>query len=457
MTTDATFLITGAVVLPCEGEKRWYDPGAVLVEDGRIVAVGTPEEVSHHPAVGSVPEVDLTGHVVMPGITNGHLHSGLLRGTAESLAVWEWLEKHVDPAHRALTKEIAESASWIAYTESVRFGTTSVLDMWRHMEGSANAAEQIGIRSTLVPYMADRYDWFETLESNRALLDSHRVAADGRVRTWVGLEHMFYCSADMFRAAAKLAEEYDTGIHTHTSENLWEVQESLRQYGRRPVEVFYEFGILGPKTVIAHGVWLDDREVEIMARTGTALTHCPCSNMKLASGAARVGYYRDHGMTVALGSDGEKENNNLDIIEEMKFASLLQTVSTLDPTAGEPWAILDMATLSGAKALGLDDVTGSLEVGKDADIVSIDLRALHFVPVMHGVDFNVPAHIVFSASGHDVANVWVKGKQLVEDKQVVSVDPAAVIARSQAAADELFERRRALPPTLTVASQQKNT
>jgi 5-methylthioadenosine/S-adenosylhomocysteine deaminase len=234
------------------------------------------------------------------------------------------------------------------------------------------------------------------------------------------------------------------------------VQESLRQYGRRPIEVFYEFGILGPRTVIAHGVWLDDREVEIMARTGTALTHCPCSNMKLASGPARIGYYRDHGMTVALGSDGEKENNNLDIVEEMKFASLLQTVSTLDPTAGDPWAILDMATLSGAKALGLDDVTGSLEVGKEADIVSIDLRALHFVPVMHGADFNVPAHIVFSASGHDVANVWVQGKQLVDNKQVVSVDPAAVIARSQAAADELFERRRALPPTVTVASEQKN-
>jgi 5-methylthioadenosine/S-adenosylhomocysteine deaminase len=457
MTTDSTFLLSGATVLPCEGEKRWYDPGAILVEGGRIVAVGTPDEVAHHPAVGSVPEVDLTGHVLIPGITNGHLHSGLLRGTAESLAVWEWLENHIDPAHRALTAEIAEAASWVAYTESLRFGTTSVLDMWRHMEGSARAAEAIGIRSTLVPYTADRYDWFESLESNRRLLDSHLVAADGRVRTWVGLEHMFYCSAQMFRDAAKLAEEYGTGIHTHTSESMWEVQESLRQYGRRPVEVFHEFGILGPNTVIAHGVWLDDREVAIMAATGTALTHCPCSNMKLASGAARIGYYREQGMTVALGSDGEKENNNLDIIEEMKFASLLQKVSTLDPTAGDPWDILDMATRSGAKALGLDDVSGTLEVGKDADIVAVDLRALHFVPVMRGKDFNVPAHLVFTASGHDVAHVWVKGTQLVEDKQVVSVDAAKVMADAQAAAEELFARRDALPsPTVSVASQLKS-
>src|SRR5215203_3701377 len=144
MTTDATFLITGAIVLPCEGEKRWYDPGAVLVEKGTIVAVGTPEEVSHHPAVGDVPELDLTGHVLIPGLTNAHLHSGLLRGTAESLALWEWLENHVDPAHRALTPEIAEAASWMAYTEGLLAGTTSVMDMWRYMEGSAAVADRLG-------------------------------------------------------------------------------------------------------------------------------------------------------------------------------------------------------------------------------------------------------------------------------------------------------------------------
>jgi 5-methylthioadenosine/S-adenosylhomocysteine deaminase len=445
MTTDGTFLLTGAIVLPCEGAKRFLDPGAVLVERGRITAVGTPEELSHHPAADAVPVVDRSGHVVLPGLHNCHLHSGLLRGTAESLALWEWLENHVDPAHRALTPEIAEAASWMAYTEGLRGGTTSVLDMWRFMEGSARAAEAIGIRATLAPYTADRYTWFESLDTNRRLLETHRVAADGRVRTWVGLEHLFYCSPDMFRAAAALAEEFDVGIHTHTSESLWEVQECLRQYGRRPVEVFYERGILGSSTVIAHGVWLDDREVAICATTGAAVTHCPCSNMKLASGPARIGFYRDQGVTVALGTDGEKENNNLDMLEEMKFASLLQKVSTLDPTSGDPWDILDMATRSGARALGLDDVTGTIEEGKDADLVAVDLRGLHFVPVMHGRDFNVPAHLVFTASAHDVSDVWVRGRQLVEGGRVVSVDVAQVAARAQAAAEELFARRAALP------------
>jgi len=176
--------------------------------------------------------------------------------------------------------------------------------------------------------------------------------------------------------------------------------------------------------------------------------------MKLASGPARIGYYREQGMTVAVGSDGEKENNNLDLFQEMKFASLLAKVSTLDPTTGDPWDILDMATRSGAKALGLDDVTGTLEVGKEADIVAVDLRSLHFVPLLHGADFNAPAHLVFTASARDVSDVWVRGRHLVAVGEVISVDVADIAARAQAAAEELFERRRNLPtPTVSVASE----
>ncbi len=453
---DGSFLLTDLVVLPCDGTRTWYDPGAVLVIDGRIAAVGRADEVAHHPAAEAVPRLARPTHTVLPGLHNAHLHSGLLRGTAESMALWEWLEDHVDPAHRALTPEIAEAASWMAYTEGLLAGTTSVLDMWRHMEGAARAAETLGIRATLAPYTADRYPWFETLDTNRRLLETHRIAADGRVRTWVGLEHLFYCSPEMFRAAAALAEEFDTGLHTHSSESLWEVQESLRQFGRRPLEVFHERGILDGPAVVAHGVWLDDREVAICVETGTAVTHCPCSNMKLASGPARVGHYREAGMTVALGTDGEKENNNLDMFEEMKVASLLQKVATLDPTVGDPWDILDMATRSGARALGLDEVTGSLEVGKAADLVLVDLRSLHFVPVLGGDDFNVPAHLVFTASARDVVDVWVEGRHLVADRTVMTADVATIAASAQSAAEELFDRRRTLPTdTRSVASDLK--
>jgi 5-methylthioadenosine/S-adenosylhomocysteine deaminase len=314
------------------------------------------------------------------------------------------------------------------------------------MEGSAAAADQIGIRATLVPYVADAqgFDYFESIESNRRLLATHRTAAGGRVRTWVGLEHLFYCTPEAFRAAVDLADEWDTGIHTHSSESIWEVQESLKRFGGRPIETLFNRGVLSPRTVIAHCVWLDDREIELLAGTGTAVAHCPCSNMKLSSGPARVGALRAAGVTVGLGSDGEKENNNLDLIEEMKFASLLQKVSTLDPTTGDPWDVLAMATIQGATALGLEQTTGSLEPGKRADVVTVSLRGLHTTPVLHGADFNVAAHLVFSSSGGDVSDVWVDGRRLVAGGQPTTFDAETVRATAQAAAEELFARRAAL-------------
>ena len=425
------------------------DPGSVLIDGNAIVAVGPVEQLDADERSSGATVVDATGHVLLPGLHNGHLHSGLLRGTAESMSLWDWLQAYVDPAHKALTPEIAEAASLMAYAENLKFGTTSVMDMWRFMEGSARAADQVGLRATLVPYVADEegYDYFETLDTNLALLKSHRTASDGRVRAWVGLEHLLYCSPACFRGAMALAEEYDTGLHTHSSESIWEVQQSLTRFGRRPIEEFFNRGILSERTVVAHCVWLDDREIELMAQTGTSAVHCPCSNMKLASGAARVRDMRAAGIAFGLGTDGEKENNNLDLFEEMKFASLLQKVSTLDPTLGDPWDVLTMATIEGARALGLDDITGSIEVGKRADLVTVDLRKLHFTPTFHagptasGSNPNIAAHVVFSASGHDVDHVWCDGRLLVEGGELLSVDEAHVIATAQAAAEELFERR----------------
>ncbi|CAN5728053.1 amidohydrolase family protein [soil metagenome] len=439
-------LIRNGIVLPMTGGRTALDPGSVLVDGTTIVAVGTVEDLDADPRSAGAEVVDATGHAVLPGLHNCHLHSGLLRGTAESMSLWDWLKTYVDPAHKALTPEIAQAASLHCYAESLLAGTVSVMDMWRFMEGSATAATQLGIRATLVPYVADLegYDYFETLETNRRLLEHTGTTADGRVRSWVGLEHLFYCSPEAFRAAADLADEFDTGIHTHSSESIWEVQESLKQFGRRPIEEFYNRGILGDRTLVAHCVWLDDREIELLAQTGTSVAHCPCSNMKLSSGPARIGDLRAQGVHVGLGSDGEKENNNLDLIEEMKFASLLQKVTTLDPTVGDPWDIIAMATIDGARATGLGEVSGSLEPGKRADLITIDLSGLHTTPVLHGRDFNVAAHVVFSAGGHDVRDVFVDGHRVVAGGVPTTFDVATVRDQAQAAAEELFERRAML-------------
>ena len=441
-----TTLVRNGIVLPMTGTTA-FDPGSVLIDGTDIVAVGPVEALDADPRAAGADIVDATGCAVIPGLHNCHLHSGLLRGTAESLSLWDWLKAYVDPAHKALTPEIAAAASMQCYAEGILAGTTSVMDMWRYMEGSADAADTLGIRATLVPYVADgEFDWFESIESNRRLLASHLSASDGRVRTWVGLEHLMYCSEKCFAEAVALMDEFGTGLHTHSSESIWEVEESLKRWGRRPIEVFYQRGILGPRTVVAHCVWLSDIEIELLAKTGTSVAHCPCSNMKLSSGPARIGAMHAAGVVIGLGSDGEKENNNVDLIEEMKFASLLQKLTTLDPTTGDPWDVLAMGTIEGATALGLGDVTGSLEPGRRADVVVVDLGGLHTTPVLHGRDFNVAAHLVFSASGRDVRDVWVDGKQLVALGQPLTFDVATVRATAQAAAEELFERRAALHP-----------
>jgi 5-methylthioadenosine/S-adenosylhomocysteine deaminase len=445
----AATLIRNGIVLPMSEESRALDPGSVLIDGTDVVAVGAVAAVDDHPRAAGAEVIDASGQAVIPGLHNCHLHSGLLRGTAESLSLWDWLKTYVDPAHRALTPEIAEVASRQCYAESVLAGTTSVMDMWRFMEGSAAAAGEVGIRATLVPYVADEegFDYFESVDSNRRLLASYRTAHGGRVRAWVGLEHLLYCTPEAFRAAVALADEFDTGIHTHSSETIWEVQESLKRFGCRPIEEMFNRGVLSERTVIAHCVWLDDREISLLAQTSTAVAHCPCSNMKLASGPARIGALRAAGVTLGLGSDGEKENNNLDLLEEMKFASLLEKVSTLDPAAGDPWDVLAMATIGGAAALGLAAITGSLEPGKRADVVTVDLGGLHTTPVLHGADFNVAAHLVFSASGRDVRDVWVDGRRLVAGGKPTTFDVGAVRAAAQAAAEELFARRAALATT----------
>jgi 5-methylthioadenosine/S-adenosylhomocysteine deaminase len=439
-------LIRGGAVVPMDRPRHILHPGSVLLDGTEVVAVGTVDALDADPRAAEAEVVDATRCAVIPGLHNAHLHSGLLRGTAEGLALFDWLATYVDPAHRAMTPEIAEAASWHCYAESALSGTVSVLDMWRFMEGSARAAGGIGIRATLAPYVADEegYDYFESIASNRALLESVHGIHDGRVRAWVGLEHLLYCTPDAFRAARELADEFGTGIHTHSSETQWEVAESETRWGHRPIHELHRRGALGPGTIVAHCVWLDDAELDLLASTGTSVAHCPCSNMKLASGPARVADMRARGIAVGLGSDGEKENNNLDLLEEMKFASLLAKLTALDPTAGDHWSTLELATTEGARALGLGAVSGSLEPGKRADVVVVDLGGMHTTPLLRGDDDNVVAHLVFASRASDVRDVWVDGRRLVADRAAVTFDPGRIQADAQAAAEELFDRRRKL-------------
>jgi 5-methylthioadenosine/S-adenosylhomocysteine deaminase len=438
-------IIAGDYLLTMDAANRVLTGGALLIDGGRIEAVAPLAELT---AVNSgVPVRKIANSVLMPGLINAHAHSGFLRGTAEHLPVWDWLTLHINPMHRMLQPHEAEAASWLCYAESVLGGTTTVVDMWRFMEGSARAADAIGNRLIAVPYVGEHpeYNYFDTLDMNEAMIENWHRKADGRINVWVGLEHLFYADEAGQQRAIELAKKYGTGFHTHCSEAQIELAEFDRRYGRRPMFALEELGFFeAPRTMIAHGVWLDSSEIELISKYNVSIAHNPVSNMKLASGIALVGEMLAAGVPVGIGTDGEKENNNFDMFEEMKVASLLGKLKDLDAAAMDSWDVLRMATITGARAIGLDHEIGSLEPGKRADLIAVRTDTPRMTPVFgEGPYFNLQHNLVHAVRGGDVSLTMVDGKILVEDGVLKTGDLKDIIAEIHRIAPPHFDRRAA--------------
>ena len=347
--------------------------------------------------------------------------------------------------HRVLNPHDAEVASRLCYAEALLSGTTTIVDMWRYMHGSAQAAADLGIRAVLVPYVAEHpdHDYFETLDSNEALIEQWHGGADGRIHVWVGLEHMFYATPDAWKRAIDISRRHGVGFHTHSNESRFDVEETQRRHNMRPVEALEVFGLLdAPKVLLAHCVWLSDREIEILARRGIGVAHNPVSNMKLASGAAPVEALLASGIAVGLGTDGEKENNNLDMFEEMKTASLLAKLSKLDAAALDAWSVCRMATIGGARALGLDGEIGSIEIGKIADIIAVRTDTPRMTPLLGGAGGNLHHNLVHAVQGGDVDLTMVAGRIVVDGGQLSSGELQTLIAGVNEAVPALFRRRK---------------
>jgi 5-methylthioadenosine/S-adenosylhomocysteine deaminase len=440
-----SMILAGDHLLTMDSANSVITDGAVLIEGGRIVAVGTVADVTAaHP---SVPVKKIADSVLMPGLVNAHAHSGFLRGTAEHLPVWDWLTLHINPMHRVLQPHDAEAASWLCYAESVLGGTTTVVDMWRFMEGSAKAAEAIGNRLVAVPYVGEHpdYNYFDTLDMNEAMIESWHRKAGGRVNVWVGLEHLFYADEAGQRRAVEMAKKHATGFHTHCSEAQIELAEFGKRYGKRPMYVLDDLGFFEtPLAMIAHGVWIDSAEIEFISKRRVSVAHNPVSNMKLASGIALVGELLAAGVAVGIGTDGEKENNNFDMFEEMKVASLLGKLKDLDAAAMDSWQVLRMATITGARAIGLDAEIGSIEPGKRADIIAVRTDTPRMTPLFgHGPYFNLQHNLVHAVRGSDVAMTMIDGRVVVEDGVLKTADLNAIIAEIRKVAPGLFARRAA--------------
>jgi len=435
------FALRDAAIFTVDPDNRVIPRGTLIVEDGRISAVGPSDEVIIPPGM---PVIDASGHALLPGLIDAHSHSSLMRGVTENMQLMEWLPWY-QLEHRALTEEYAYHSARLCYLEALKSGTTCVMDMYRFMARCADAAGEIGLRVNLAPYVADApgKDFFATRAENRALIHSHHGAQNGRIQVWMGLEHLFYCTPDAYREALQCQADYGVGIHTHASEQKEEDDAVKAEFGRRSIAQLDHYGILGERTLIAHCVWLTDDEIKRVADTGTSIAHCPISNAKLASGVARVPEMLAAGITVGIGTDGPVCNNSLSLFEEMKFASLIQKATRLDATVLPADQILRMATINGARALGLGDRIGSLEVGKQADLLLLDLAQPNLTPTeINAAGGNLLWNLVFAADARNVAAVWVDGRQLIANGRTTQVSEQTVISEAQQQGLALFQQCR---------------
>jgi cytosine/adenosine deaminase-related metal-dependent hydrolase len=429
-------LLAGTVIADAD---TVIDDGAVVVADDTIVAVGEETALRER-----YPDHERrTFDLVAPGLVGGHVHSvqSLGRGVADDAALLDWLFEAVLPMEAAMDAEATRAAAELGYLECLGSGTTTVVDHLsvNHAAEAFEAAIETGIRGRLGKVLMDqrspdglREETQAGLDESEALIREYHGAADGRIRYAVTPRFAVSCSEACLRGCRRLADRYDgVTIHTHASENEDEVATVETDTGMRNVDWLDEVGLTGPDVTLAHCVHTDEHERTLLAETDTVVTHCPSSNMKLASGIAPIDDYLDRGITVALGNDGPPCNNTLDPFTEMRQASLLRKVDARDPTRLPASTAVAMATENGARAAGFERI-GRLESGYEADVIGITTDRTRATPVHDPL-----SHLVYAAHGDDVVFAMVDGTVRYDGGEHVGIDAAAVRERATRHAERI--------------------
>lgn len=408
--------------------------GHMVVTDDVISYIG---EVAPEGLEENVEVVSGKGLLFMPGLVNthGHIAMSLLRGVADDLNLQVWLEQHMWPLEAKYVDADTRAGSALSIAEMLLSGTTTFLDMYDRMDIVAEEVEKAGIRARL---MRGSIGFCSDEEKTAKLNESVQFAknwngqANGRIKTMLAPHAPYTCDPAFISRFIQAAREINVPLHTHMSESKAEVEQNVRDYGKRPVQHLYDLGFFDGQALVAHAVHLTDEEIAMLAEKQVSVSHNPISNLKLASGVARVQDLLNAGVKVGLGTDSSASNNNLDLFEEIRMTALIHKGVTYEPTIIPAYQALQLGTKLGAESIWSGHEIGTLEVGKKADFIALNIDQPHFFPRT-----DLLSHLAYSANGRDVQHVWVDGKQLVKNRQLLTLDYEKVCYDAQVSYERL--------------------
>ena len=437
---SADLLITNGTVITMDGQNTVIEKGAVAVKGENIAAVGKEGELSYF---NTSKRIDAKGGIIMPGLINSHTHAAMtiFRGLADDLPLMTWLNDHIFPAEADLAPEKVHDGALLACAEMILSGTTCFCDMYLFEDHVAQAAKEAGMRAVvgevLFDFPSPNYGYLDKgFAYTEMLIEKYKD--DPLINIAVEPHSPYLCAPALLQKASLLAQKNDLLLVIHVSETQSEVSQIKESYGFTPVGFLASLGVLSPNLLACHCVHLTEDDIALLKEHDVKVAHNPESNMKLASGISPVSELLKKGVCVGIGTDGCASNNNLDIFHEMSMAAKLGKVYAHDPAAMDAKSVLSMATIGGARALGLSDVTGSIEPGKKADIIILDMRKPHLTPM-----YNPESHLVYAARGRDVTTSVINGKLIMDERKLLSLDISKIAGKVMRIAVDIGKKNAA--------------
>ncbi len=422
-------LIHARWIIPVVPQNTVLEQHALAIHHGRIKAILPSEQAKTQFEAKSV--IELADHALIPGLINAHTHAAmnLFKGLADDLPLMDWLNKHIWPAEQKwVGEEFVADGTRLAIAEMIRGGTTCFNDMYFFPDITAQVSAAAGMRASIGMIVIDfPSSWAEDTNAyfNKGLALHDEYRDHPLISTSLAPHAPYSVSDEPLNRVQMLSNELDIPVHMHVHETRDEISMGVEKYGKRPIARLNELNMLSPALNAVHMTQLEDDEITLIAENGVSVVHCPQSNLKLASGFCPVTKLANAGINIALGTDSSASNNNLDMFEEMQLAAMLSKAVAEDASAIPAQQVLEMATINGARALGLEQETGSLEIGKAADITAIDLSAVNTQPV-----YNPVSQIVYAAHSEQVTDVWIAGKRVLKQGQLTTLDPIQLIEKA---------------------------